>query len=312
MTTLHRTTTATPPSGNRVKGNVPLPLTLLPDPPRKRDMLQFIAFTRLAVANTVTRYYDALRPDANILVAGEGYLCATRRDLPHAPYPDMLIAFGVDAAAIAATNGYVIDEVGKPPDFVLEVASASTGRRDYTVKRIRYARLGVLEYWRFDHTGGRFHNAPLAGDRLVNGHYEPIATETDEQGRIWGHSAALGLWLCWDAGRLRFHDGVRFLEDPSELAASRDAERTARDAERTARLSAEVQRDAARDELDLERQARLDAQQEREQERQAHLATQQERDLERQARLDAQHERDALLAEIRRLRDAGQQPPPQS
>ena len=291
MTTLHRTTTTTRPPGNRVKGNVPLPLTLLPDPPRKKDMLQFIAFTRLAVANTVTRYYDALRPDANILVAGEGYLCATRRDLPYAPYPDMLIAFGVDAAAIAATNGYVIDEVGKPPDFVLEVASASTGRRDYTVKRIRYARLGVLEYWRFDHTGGRFHNAPLAGDRLVNGHYEPIATETDEQGRIWGYSMALGLWLCWDAGRLRFHDGVRFLEDPSELAASRDAERTARlsaevqrDAERTARLSAEVQRDAARD----------------------------ERDLERQARLAAQQERDALLAEIRRLRDAGQQPPPQS
>ena len=286
MTTLHRTTTATPPSGTRVKGSTPLPLTLLPDPPRKKDMLQFITFTRLAVANTVTRYYDALRPDANILVAGEGYLCAARRDLPYAPYPDMLIAFGVDAAAIAATNGYVIDEVGKPPDFVLEVASASTGRRDYTVKRIRYARLGVLEYWRFDHTGGRFHNAPLAGDRLVNGHYEPIATETDEQGRIWGYSAALGLWLCWDAGRLRFHDGVRFLEDPSELAAARDAERTAR-------LSAEVQRDAARDERDLERQARLAAQQEREQERQAHLVTQQERD--------------ALLAEIRRLRDAGQQ-----
>ena len=91
MTTLHRATTAaatttTRPPGRGVKGNAPLPLTLLPDPPRKRDMLQFIAFTRLAVANTVTRYYDALRPDANILVAGEGYLCATRRDLP---YPDL-------------------------------------------------------------------------------------------------------------------------------------------------------------------------------------------------------------------------------
>ena len=102
-----------------------------------------------------------------------------------------------------------------------------------------------------------------------------------------------GCGLCWDAGRLRFHDGVRFLEDPSELAASRDAERTARDAERTARLSAEVQRDAARDEREQERQARRAVQQEREQERQAHLATQQERD--------------ALLAEIRRLRDARQQ-----
>ena len=293
MTTLHRTTTATPPSGRGVKGNAPLLLPPLPDPPRKNDMLQTLNFEKPAVMNTVDRYYDALRQEIQVLVAGNGYLCAARRDLPYAPYPDMLIAFGVDAAAIAATNGYVIDEVGKPPDFVLEVASASTGRRDYTVKRIRYARLGVLEYWRFDHTGGRFHNAPLAGDRLVNGEYEPIATEMDEQGRVWGYSAALGLWLCWDAGRLRFHDGVRFLEDPSELAASRDAERMARDAERTARLSAEVQRDAAQDERDLERQARL--------------AAQQERDLERQARLAAQQERDALLAEIRRLRDARQQ-----
>ena len=294
MTTSHRATTATTttrPPGRGVKGKAPLPLLPLPDPPRKNDMLQTLNFEKPAVMNTVDRHYDALRQEIQVLVTGNGYLCATRRDLPYAPYPDMLIAFGVDAAAIAATNGYVIDEVGKPPDFVLEVASASTGRRDYTVKRIRYARLGVLEYWRFDHTGGRFHNAPLAGDRLVNGRYEPIATETDEQGRIWGYSMALGLWLCWDAGRLRFHDGVRFLEDPSELAASRDAERTARlsaevqrDTERTARLSAEVQRDAARD----------------------------ERDLERRARLAAQQERDALLDEIRRLRDAGQQPPPQS
>ena len=279
MTTSHHataaavtTTTATPPSGRKVKGNGALLLPPLPDPPRKNDMLQTLNFEKPAVMNTVDRYYDALRQEIQVLVAGNGYLCAARRDLPYAPYPDMLIAFGVDAAAIAATNGYVIDEVGKPPDFVLEVASASTGRRDYTVKRIRYARLGVLEYWRFDHTGGRFHNAPLAGDRLVNGRYEPIATETDEQGRVWGYSAALGLWLCWDAGRLRFHDGVRFLEDPSELAASRDAERTAR-------LSAEVQRDAAQDERDAVLQE-----------------------------LHTAHTREAeLLAEIRRLRDARQQ-----
>ena len=118
MTTLHRTTTATTttrPSGNRVKGNAPLLLPLLPDPPRKNDMLQTLNFEKPAVMNTVDRHYDALRQEIQVLVAGNGYLCAARRDLPYAPYPDMLIAFGVDAAAIAATNGYVIDEVGKPP-----------------------------------------------------------------------------------------------------------------------------------------------------------------------------------------------------
>ena len=64
------------------------------------------------------------------------------------------MAFGVDPAAIFARNGYVISEVGKPPDFVLEVASESTGRRDYTHKRAIYAEYGVAEYWRFDRSGG--------------------------------------------------------------------------------------------------------------------------------------------------------------
>ena len=83
-------------------------------------------------------------------------------------------AFGVNPDAIVARNGYVISEVGQPPDFVLEVASRSTGQRDYTVKRAGYAGFGVREYWRFDHTGGRYHDAPLAGDRLVDGEYEPL------------------------------------------------------------------------------------------------------------------------------------------
>ena len=35
-------------------------------------------------------------------------------------YPDLLVAFDVDPAAYEASNGYVIAEQGKPPDFVLE------------------------------------------------------------------------------------------------------------------------------------------------------------------------------------------------
>ena len=58
-----------------------------------------------------------------------------------------------------ARNGYLIPEQGKPPDFVLEVASEGTGREDETVKRDAYEAMGVREYWRFDHTGGEFHSA---------------------------------------------------------------------------------------------------------------------------------------------------------
>ena len=45
-------------------------------------------------------------------------------------YPGLLIALGVDPVAYYESNGYIIGEQGKPPDFVLEVASASTADED--------------------------------------------------------------------------------------------------------------------------------------------------------------------------------------
>lgn len=156
----------------------------LPDPPKKRDMQQSLHFYRPAVMNTVARHLDAMRDDATVVVAGEGYLCRHRSDLPSCPYPDMLIAFDVDSPAIIHTNGYVISEVGKPPDFVLEVASPTTGRQDYTVKRDIYARLGVTEYWRYDYSGGEYHDAVLAGDRLAGDVYRPVAITTEPDGVI--------------------------------------------------------------------------------------------------------------------------------
>ena len=57
---------------------------------------------------------------------------------------------------------------------MLEVASVTTGRNDYTRKRDDYAAFGVPEYWRFDPSGGEYHDAPLAGDHLVDGVYHPI------------------------------------------------------------------------------------------------------------------------------------------
>ena len=71
---------------------------------------------------------------------------------------------GADPEAYRGSNSYVISEQAKPPDFVLEIASRSTGRQDVVEKRAAYAGLGIPEYWRFDETG-EFHGAHLAGDR---------------------------------------------------------------------------------------------------------------------------------------------------
>ncbi len=214
----------------------------LPSPP-KLDMQQVRHFVLPDIMGIVAGHLGAMVPGSTTLVGGNGYLCRRRSDLPRCPYPDMIVAFDVDWESACLSNGYVIEETGKPPDLVLEVASASTGQRDYIAKREIYANLGVPEYWRFDHTRGTYHNAPLAADRLAsNGGYQPIELTTEPDGVIWGYSEVLGLSVCWVDGRLRFWDREqgRYLPDRRELAAERDSERQARAAEAQARADAEA------------------------------------------------------------------------
>ena len=252
----------------------PRRLPPLPDPPRKDDMQENTFFDILAEGNTLGRHLGAYphRLDADILACGRGYLCRHRGDLRQpglAVQPDLIVAYGVDPASIVANNGYVIDEVGKSPELALEVASSTTGKNDYLGKRAIYARLGVSEYWRFDHTGGDYHDAPLGGDRLTPaGVYHPIELRTEADGVIWGYSEILKLSLCWVAGRLRFWDPAEgaYLRDPSEEQAGRiaaeeraDAERDARIAERNARIAAEAEANAEREARLAERDARLAA-----------------------------------------------------
>ena len=227
----------------------------LPDPPRRRDMRQNEA---------VWYFFATLKPHfasrGDVMLGGGGYLVFDAGDVGEF-YPDCVFADEVsDPPAVIWRNGYVINEVGKPPDFVLEVASRSTGRRDYTVKREGYARYGVGEYWRFDPMGGEYHNAPLAGDTLneEDEAYEPIEIVSEPDGRHWGYSEALGLELWWENKRLRFRDPVsgEFLRTPEELDAARRAAEARAEAERTARL-AEMERAKAAEERMAEMEAEL-------------------------------------------------------
>ena len=191
-----------------------------PDPlPLADAMYQEPYFTDIMAT---LRHY--LRGGADTLAAGKSFLCYDRNDLNRRYEPDCYVAFGVDVAAIQARNGYMVWVAGKPPDFALEIASESTWRRDLTVKRRDYARIGIREYWRFD-AWGRFYGAPLAGDRLVDGQYEPIPLEHRADGSIWGYSAVLDLYLCWDRGSLYFWDpkAGRFLHNLDRADAARQA-----------------------------------------------------------------------------------------
>ena len=256
MTAIRQAAPATPraaDAGGRL-------IEMLPDPPKNGDDMNQEPILSSA-AETLRAYFFDRR---DVLVRGAGYLCVDTREREGQIVPDCLVAFGVNTANIFARNGYVIREVGKPPDFALEVASESTGRADYTTKRRRYAELNVPEYWRFDETGGKFHDKPIAGDRLVDGAYLPIEIVREPDGMLWGRSAVLGLDLCWDAGRLRFYDPVagEYLRSQLEEKLGRLAEREQRQAERERSLAAE-----ARHRAEFERRLAAEAQRQSEIER---------------------------------------------
>ena len=204
------------------------------------------SFDHLTLSGSVHHLVQHLGKPETTIVAGERYI--TRE--PSAPAvdrmaPDLLIAFQADPQAYREDNGCVISVQGKPPDFVMEIASRSTGRQDVEGKRTGYADLGIPEYWRFDEAG-EFHGTRLAGDRLVDGEYEPIAIETVGEGILQGYSTTLNLHIRWAQGGLRWHDpgtGQHIATFEYERSRADAAETRATAAEARAReLEQELQR----------------------------------------------------------------------
>ena len=240
------TTARTPKSSGRFR---------LPDPPKREpdEMTSYDHLHKTGNAHHLILHFG--NPETTLVEADRWMITNPGDDRVRARRPDLLIAFGVNPALYEASNGYVVSEQGKPPDFVLEVASASTGEIDVGEKRADYAALGIAEYWRFDETG-EHHGARLAGERLVDGRYLPVPIEELADGSLRGYSAALDLHLRWEDGRLGWYDpatGGHILtyEDQRERADGSQAgleaeqqraetERRRAETEREARLRAEA------------------------------------------------------------------------
>ena len=178
-------------------------LERFPDYPPREDMQNWLYLYDSSVLTSLTIHFA---DEPNITVASEVPVGPSLPVRDDARIPDLLVVRDGDRALMEEQRGYAIDRQGKAPDFVLEVASPTTGRADYTDKRLDYERFGIAEYWRFDPSGGEYHDAALAGDFLVEGKYEPIAIETLQEGMLRGYSEALGLYVSWEDGRLRFFD----------------------------------------------------------------------------------------------------------
>ncbi len=219
---------------------------VFPDPPDDPEA-KMTSFDHLTITGSAHSLAVHLGKRDTTLVAGDRYMSpAIIRDVAGLRNPDLLVAFGVDPAAYRRRNAYVISEQGKPLDFVLEVASKSTGGVDTTDKRVDYARLGIREYWRFDETG-EYHGARLAGDQLVEGRYAPIPLENMPGRVLQGYSRVLDIYLRWEDGELLFCDPatgfpIACLEDEREarMAAEANAE-----AEKTRADSAQARAEAA-------------------------------------------------------------------
>ena len=169
----------------------------------------------LRIINIIDAHLKSLYSPEEVFIDTNTPVCFNRDNLNDRVMPDVYIAFNVDAQAIRQRKLYLPWEAGKPPDFALEIGSVSTSQNDLGPKRDRYAQIGVLEYWRFDPSGGGHYGQPLTGEQLVNGVYLPIELTTEPDGILKGHSPILGRSLCWQ-------DGIPELYDPNSNTYHRD------------------------------------------------------------------------------------------
>ena len=219
--------------------SAPTPPFRLPDIPERHpdDMTSYNSLHQYGAAPNLIHYLG--NPDTTIVsaehyvVPGPAYVANESR------YPDLLVAFDVDPAAYEARNGYVVSEQGKPPDFILEVASRHTAADDLGPKKDYYERLGVGELWLFD-SEGRFHGFTLRGYRLVNGRYEEIELDETVPGVFQGYSAALNVLLRVEDGRLGWHDPAT-----GEHIPTFHSERARADAERARAETAQARAETA-------------------------------------------------------------------
>lgn len=208
--------------------------------PMADDMWQSRAI--LAAASDLETAYPGALVVADTLVYPE------RGNPKNRVAPDVLLAFGL---ATHSRSSYFLWREGKPPDWVLEVASPKTALRDLNEKRVAYAKMGVPEYWLFDPRGDVFpaKENRLQGLALAGRRYRPLpARHVDGQLAIY--SKVLGLDVQVDGELMRFRgpkDGKviphrRETEAAAALAAARVDAETARAATEAARASTEVAR----------------------------------------------------------------------
>ncbi len=218
----------------------PFELQPLPDAMLQEPILRGL----LAVLSSRAR---AANPGQHLFDSSNTIVCYDPGNLNVRVLPDYYFAVGIDPEIIYDRGIYRTWVQGKPPDFVLEVASPSTARNDETTKRDIYAGIGVPEYWRYDPTElvapnrRPLYAVPLIGELLVDGAYQPLEITPGPEGSIMGFSPALGVSLAVKDKRLMVydHDLGEFVEEFEEQESAKMRAQAEARAERALRLTAE-------------------------------------------------------------------------
>ena len=223
--------------------------------PIEDGMQQEMALERI-VHLLRSRYQD----DPSVFMSGAVFISYDINNGNRRIAPDLFISFNVDNPTIRENlPNYWMWEIGKAPEFVMEVASDSTASRDLNEKRELYQSLGIREYWRFDSKNGERYGQIMAGERLVNGEYQPYAVQAGTDGSLRCHSDLLDLDFYWDEQR-----GFDVLDPVTGRTID------VLENERAARLVAEAQAETSRARANSE-QARAEAAEARVRELQAKL-----------------------------------------
>ena len=200
--------------------------------PMAENDWQLWAMIRL-ISSLGFHYRD--RPD--VQAGGNNLIYYEEGDPAKRIAPDVYVAFDVPKRKRMV---YKVWEEGKAPDFVLEVASRSTWRRDRNRKL--YAKLGVREFWLFD-PQGKFFDLPLEGYVLEGRASRPLPGHVENGGWVM-RSQVLGLDLVARGEELRLRnldtgELLPNLEEAEDRAAQESAARQAAEA-RIAELEARI------------------------------------------------------------------------
>lgn len=201
-----------------------------------------LIFDYMAYSLETLKFYFKNRSD--VYVSANSFVYYEEGNKKAVVAPDVYVVFGVRKRL--RDKYKVWQEGGIIPQFVLEVTSEETKKKDQEIKPKIYQKLGIREYFYYEPLG-EYLNPLLQGMRLVNDRYQPIEVNHISFDTLWVYSEVLGLELHVISGEFMFRDpetGKFFDTLQKQRQSMRAAQSAFKQSEEARRLKEEERRAA--------------------------------------------------------------------